>query len=141
MREENEPLRVVLDTNVLVSAIGFRGSVYRIWELAEDHFFELYASPFLLEEFRRNMIAKRRMTPREASDWVESIRGLARVVDPAVRISVIKRKDADNRILECAVAARAHVLVTGNMKDLRPLGHFQGIMIETPREFLGRRFF
>ena len=122
MREENEPLRVVLDTNVLVSAIGFRGSVYRVWELAEDRFFELYASPFLLEEFRRNMIAKRKLTPGEASGWVESIRGLARVIEPAV-------------------AARAHVLVTGNMKDLRPLGHFQGVKIETPREFLGRRFF
>jgi len=53
---------------------------------------------------------------------------------------VITRLEADNRILECAVDAHANVLITGNMKDIRPLGTFRGIEILTPREFLARYF-
>jgi putative PIN family toxin of toxin-antitoxin system len=140
MRDVNEPLRVVLDTNVLVSAIGFRGRIYKIWELAVDRHFKLFASTFLIEEFRRNLVAKRGMSPPLALEWAEEIKRVAAVIEPTIRLSVIARNDADNRILECAVEARAHILVTGNMKDLRPLGQFRGIAIETPREFLDRRF-
>ena len=140
MRAADEPLRVVLDTNVLLSAIAFRGAVYKIWELADDARYELFVSSFILEEFRRNLLAKKSATPKEAAYWVEEVARVARLVVPTTRITVIIRNDADNRILECAVEARAHVLVTGNMKDLRPLGAFQGIEIISPREFLTRFF-
>lgn len=140
MRGADETLRVVLDTNVLLSAIAFRGVVYKIWEHAEDGRFELFVSPFILEEFRRNLLAKRDATPQEATYWVEEIGRVARLVVPTTRITAVIRNDADNRILECAVEARAHVLVTGNMKDLRPLGSFRGIEIISPREFLTRFF-
>jgi len=62
------------------------------------------------------------------------------VLEPRIRIHAIKRVEADNRILECAVEDKADVLITGDLRDIRPLGHFQGIAILTPREFLQKYF-
>jgi putative PIN family toxin of toxin-antitoxin system len=138
MRAANETLRVVFDTNVLLSAIGFRGSVYRLWEAAFDGRFQLFTSAFILEELQRNLLAKSRLTRKEVDAWISLVRRVAVRIEPDFRLAVVTRHDEDNRILECAVAARAHYLVTGNMKDLRPLGSFQGIEIISPREFITR---
>jgi len=42
----------------------------------------------------------------------------------------------DHRILECAVAARADYLITGDKRHLQSLKHFRGIQIVSPREFI-----
>lgn len=133
-------LRVVLDTNVLLSGLGFRGETRRVWALVEDWRFDLFTSSFILDELRRNLAKKLRLEPAVADLLVEEVRLHAEMVYPDVTISAVKRRDADNRILECAVAAGADVLVTGNMKDLKPLGTFRAIRILTPREFLGEFF-
>lgn len=140
MKAASEPLRVVLDTNVLLSALGFPGEIRRIWVLVEERRFHLLTSSFIIDEFRRNLTAKARISGIAADLLVEEVRTHATEVYPAIRISAIRRKDSDNRILECAVEARADVLVTGNMQDLRPLGAFRGISILTPREFLEKHF-
>ena len=56
------------------------------------------------------------------------------------KVSAISSKESDNRILECALDAQADVLVTGDMRDIRPLNSFRGIEILTPREFLDKHF-
>jgi len=63
---------------------------------------------------------------------------MAAFVEPIERIKVVKEKDADNRILECALAAEAQFLVTGDTKHLLPLKVFRGILIKSPREILDR---
>ena len=138
MRDEREPLRVVPDTNVLLSASCFGGRVARILTLAEKKRFDLFVSPFILEELRRNLYRKTNQTAEGIAKIIKDVTSLSTIIDPPATLNVIRRKDSDNRILECAVEARAHILVTGNMKDLRPLGSFRGIAIETPREFLTR---
>lgn len=65
---------------------------------------------------------------------------ISQIVRPQDKIQAIERKDSDNRILECALEAEADVLVTGNMRHIRPLGAFQGVDILTPREFLDKYF-
>lgn len=138
MRGGSEKPRVVLDTNVLLSALAFQGATRRVWELVETGLVDLFVSPFILEELHRNLILKAGLSRDNADLLVEEVFLQATIVRPETRISVIARKDSDNRILECAVAAGAHMLVTGNMKDLRPLGSYQGIAIVTPAEFLAR---
>jgi len=134
-------LRVVLDTSVLVAALGFRGEVTgRIWHLAEDEDFDLFVSAFILEEFRRVLLKKTDIGPEGVGLLAEDIRLASALVEPKVKISAITKDDTDNRILECAVEAEADVLVTGNLKHIKPLGYFQGIEILTPREFLDKYF-
>ncbi len=97
-------------------------------------------SSFILEELERNL--------KENLDWEEAaldrlrrklklLCGMANI-NPYLRL--VKRKDSDNRILECAQAAKARVLITGDLQDLRPLNPFEGIEILTPREFLHKYF-
>lgn len=133
-------LRVVLDTNVLFSALGFRGPVARIWALAEEDRFDLFVSSFIMEELARNLLEKTDLGPKRVGVLLEGVALPARLVEPAARLEVIRRKDSDNRILECAVAAKADVLVTGGLRDIRSLGSFQGFEILTPREFLDKHF-
>jgi uncharacterized protein len=139
-RDAPEPLRAVLDTNVLVSALVFPGPTGRVWDLAEARFYEVFASPFLLQELKRNLLTKFGMSEFETKAVLGKVGAVARLVHPPIGISIVTRKDSDNRILECALEARAHVLVTGNMRDLRRLGSFQGIEILKPREFLDKYF-
>ena len=54
-------LRIVLDTNVLISALAFQGETKRIWELAEKKEFELFISAFILLEIESNLL---RLVPR-----------------------------------------------------------------------------
>ena len=68
------------------------------------------------------------------------MRDFAVIVSPKSKVFAIREKDADNRILECGLAAKADVIVTGNMRHIRPLGRFRGIDILTPREFLDKHF-
>ncbi len=141
MKGEPKRLRVVLDTNILISALGHRGlGTRRIWDLVEEDRFEVFLSPFILEEFERNLPKKAALTIEEAAELVAYVKDFATIIEPARHISIIHEKDSDNRILECAVKAKADILVTGNMHHIRPLGTFQGIEILRPGEFLNKYF-
>lgn len=135
-------MRVVLDTNVLFSAVGFpKGSPpSKILNLARAGKLDVILSSFILDELEKNL--------KENLDWdAEALARLRRklrllcgMVNPRSHLRVVKRKDSDNRILECALESRASVLITGDLQDLRPLGHLQSVEILTPREFLHKYF-
>ena len=142
MTHEHSPLRVVLDTNVLFSALAFPADspptkVFRLLIAGKLH---AWCSPFILAELERTLKAKAGWDEEQLQRLRQRLKPVLTWLEPTSRISVITRLDADNRILECAVDAHASVLITGNMKDIRPLGAFRGIEILTPREFLSRYF-
>ncbi|HEV3278662.1 MAG TPA: putative toxin-antitoxin system toxin component, PIN family [Terriglobia bacterium] len=132
-------LKVVLDTNVLISALAFQGETRKIWDLAERREFHLFTSAFVLSELERNRL--RLGSDREQTAvLLRRVKEVASVVTPTRRISAVLQHDADNRIMECAVEAQADALVTGNLKHIRPLASYEGISILTPREFLTTYF-
>jgi len=49
---------------------------------------------------------------------------------------VIREKDDDNRILECALEGKAEYIISGDKRHLLPLGEYEGIRILSPDEFL-----
>jgi len=133
-------LRVVLDTNVLLSALLFPGgSPDQIFTLVRRQSIDLYFSPFILDEFRRVLQSKFLHSEREASTRAAYLLHFGQIVEPQERLTVITAKEDDNRILECALAAKAEYLVTGDKAHLLPLKRFRGIEIVSPAEFL--RFF
>lgn len=143
MRSDPEipPRRIVLDTNVLASALAFGGVPRSVLELARRGIIELFFSAFILDELRK-VLASRKVRWRlsEVEAAIREIESFGRLADPKEKVSAIAAKDADNRILECALEARAAAIVTGNLKHIRPLGDFRGIRILTPREFLDEFF-
>jgi len=130
-------VRVVLETNVLVSALAFPGSKPdRILECVRRQETALFVSSFILGELERVLAGKFRHTSAEVRQRVAAIRRMATLVEPGERIRLVEAVDDDNRILECAVAARADYLITGGRQHLLPLRSVGGIPIITPATFI-----
>jgi len=128
--------RVVLDTNVILSAILCGGNPGEYFAMASAGVIELCTSPFILEELSRVLKRKFRWPPSEIEEMIKWFRSFSTMVQPKSSIKAIKRKDSDNRILECALEAKAHFLVTGDKRDLLPLKEFHDVRIISPIEGL-----
>ena len=142
MKAGDKPLRVVVDTNVLFSALAFPADSppSKVFRLMLDGRVDAFGSSFIVTELEQTLRTKARWDDEQLRALRRRLKSALIQIAPTTRLSVIKRIDVDNRILECAVDAHAEVLITGNMKDLRPLGTFQDVVILTPREFLARYF-
>jgi putative PIN family toxin of toxin-antitoxin system len=132
-------LKVVLDTNVIVSALNFRGKPWQILNLAIERRIELFISPFIIEETEGVLKEKFDWGGEKIREAIQRIKSLAELVHPRLKVSVIAEDEADNRILECAVEGKVAYVVTGDTKHLQPLKEFQGIRILSPAEFLDLR--
>jgi putative PIN family toxin of toxin-antitoxin system len=130
-------MRMVLDTNVLISALAFPGSKPdQVLQRIRQGEVTLFLSAFILAELERILRDKFRFTTRQTDERVAVIRRMATLVEPTERIALVVAKDDDNRILECAVAARADYLVTGDKEHLLPLRSIGATQIVTPAAFL-----
>jgi hypothetical protein len=127
-------MRVVLDSNVYVSAFHFGGTPEQILRHAEGGIFELCVSQFIAAEVTRVLTRKFGWTEEDVSEALGPILEISRLVKPKRTVSIVHDAD-DNRILECALEADARVIVTGDDHLLR-LRVFQGIQIVSPRAFL-----
>jgi len=128
--------RVVLDTNVIVSAMHFGGLPEELMLLANQGVIELFLSPFILEETSLVLEKKLGWEKKQINRLLDALREIAVIIEPETELNVIQGNDADNRILSCAVEAKADFLVTGDKKHLLPLGRYKGIRILSPRECL-----
>src|SRR3989338_1881937 len=97
-------LRVVLDTNVLVSGLLFGGVPHSIIQAALAGRLEWLTSPNLLAELERVLETKFPHRWETIQDTLEVLRSVATVVNPTEVISAISEDPADNRVLECAVS-------------------------------------
>ena len=131
-----KPLTVVADTNVIVSALLWAGNESEIMALTERGEIRLLTSLALLEELKKVMMYKRfGLDEKAVDDNVNYILTLSKVVSPKRRLEVIHEDQADNRVLECAMAGRARHIVSGDGHLLR-LGQFKGAKIVRAKEFL-----
>ncbi len=130
-------MRVVLDTNVLISALAFPGSKPdQILDRVRRHELQLIVSPFILEEMRRILVRKFGLAPATATGLMRTLTSLAEVVHPVKRLHLVTAKEDDNRILECAIAGEANMLVTGDRTHLLPLQSVSSVRIVSPADFL-----
>ena len=129
-------IRIVADTNVYVSAIVFGRTCEEILALARSGIVEINISPAIQRELRRVLRTGFQWTEPQVRVALTEVETLTALVYPTVKLADIVGDDADHRILECAVAADAEFLVTGDKKDLLPLSLFREIRIVSPREFL-----
>ena len=130
-------MRVVADSNIYISAFNFSGPPSRVLELAQEGVIDLFISQPILEEIERVLARKRFNWPQQqVKEVLDNIgRFTSWILPDHFPTPVTKEDPSDDRILECAVAAQAQVIVTGD-KHLLRLKHFQDIPIITPRQFL-----
>jgi putative PIN family toxin of toxin-antitoxin system len=132
---------VVLDTNVIVSSLlapkGSPAEIIKRWQADE---FEVATSHLLLAELEHSLnypkVKKYFKSPQETIEaLLKRFSVVVILVDPHIALDVIKRDPPDNRVLECAKAAGADYIVSGD-DDLRELKAYEGIVILSPAEFI-----
>lgn len=130
-------MRVVPDTNVLVSAIVFGGPPGRLVELAAEGHLQLVLSPPLIHELREVLRRKFGFSDGAAYQAETLLRRAGIVVEPQREVAIISEDPEDNRVLEAALAGGAEVIVSGD-HHLLDLERFGTIPIMSPRELLAR---
>lgn len=129
-------MRVVLDTNVIISALNFPGNERMVLELALRGRFDFFLSLFILEEVAGVLMRKFGWDEERTTQVIRILESAATVIEPPCLEEVIEGGHADNRVLECAVAANANYLVTGDRRHLLPLEEHQGTRIVNAPRFL-----
>ena len=130
------PLRLVLDTNVIVSAALKPDSLQRtVFLLATTKPARLYVSKPILEEYA-DVLARPELGIRKGLrlQLLQHIKNHSHLVSPSRRLEVTSDPD-DNIFMECADAARADYLVTGNRRHFPPF--WKATKVITAREFTG----
>jgi len=135
------PPRVVFDTNVYISIFAFpEKPVGSLLDLAVIGAIDLFVCPFILEEFRRVAELKFGFEDEQINFFEDRILEAGELVNPSEKVAIIESHEEDNRILECAVAAEADYLVSGDRRHLIPLKKFRGTSIIQPADFLRLHF-
>ncbi len=128
-------LRLVIDTNVVVSAALKPDSLQRtVLVLAITKPARLYVSAPILDEYQ-DVLARPELKIRKPLrlQLIQLIRNHSHIVKPSRRLDVTGDPD-DNIFVECAEAARADYLITGNQRHFP--AYWKSTKIVTPREFM-----
>lgn len=127
--------RVVFDTNVLISAWFWNGNESRLVELVERGEIDGYASPQMLRELMKALgYPKFELNEAEIETIFSYYALTLNVVEPKHEVNVVE-DGQDNRVLECAMEAKANYIVSGD-HHLLLLRKFEGIRIVKAKELL-----
>jgi putative PIN family toxin of toxin-antitoxin system len=129
-------LKAVLDTNVIVSAIVFGGKPKLILNLIETGKIDGYISRFIIAETCGILRQKFKHTEGEIESIEEGLKKSFSLLEPPFSINIVKNCQADNKILACALAAKADYLISGDKKHILLLRKIKNIPILSPEEFL-----
>jgi putative PIN family toxin of toxin-antitoxin system len=130
---------VVFDTNVVASASFWRGAPSDCLAAWAQGRCEAVVSPALLAEYHETIEELRLDYPRrEPVEWVDALTESAELIFPTERATGATPDPGDEMVLECALAAAADYIVSGDKKHLLALREFRGIQIVSPSDFLRR---
>ena len=130
--------KVVIDTNILISALGWKGKPNEIFRRALDAEFELIISQKQIEELREVMnYTKFSFTEEQKSRFITLLLNVAKVVEISNKLKVIKEDPDDDIILETAVENNVDFIISGD-DHLLKLKEYSNIKIVTANEFLLR---
>ena len=128
-------LTVVLDTNILFSATGWRGNPFQCVEQARAGKIEAVTCVELMEELAEKLELKLGFSPEQSAETLADYLSFLRVVSIPKILNAVPRDPDDNAVLECAIEGNAKFVVSGDM-DLLELKSFRGVEIVRAREFL-----
>ena len=133
-------MRVVADTNIVVSGLLWRGNPRRVLDAARDGIIELFTSPTLLVELqdvlsRKQFAARLEAANVTVSELLLGYSALATVIEAEAIEPVILADPDDDAVLACALAAQSEVITSGD-NHLLDLKEHQEVRILTAAELL-----
>lgn len=133
-------MKIVIDTNVLISALLWHGKPNQILKLIEEGKYTLCTTPSLINELK-NVLNRFKFTSRikilntSVEELVKSVFDLAELYPDKQIESVVKNDPEDDKILSCAITAGAMYVITGD-SHLLDLKVFSSINILYPHQFI-----
>jgi putative PIN family toxin of toxin-antitoxin system len=126
----------VFDTNILVSAVGWKGKPFECVELARSGTATGITCREILEELAEKLETKLALPPEDIGAAIADLLSFLLVVAITGTLKVVSGDSDDDKVLECAELGGASHIVTGDRRHLLPLGKFKGIDIVTAADFL-----
>jgi uncharacterized protein len=126
-------MKVVLDTNVIISGIFWSGPPYEIIKLWENKKISVICSDSILTEIL-TVLKEFKMPETQAKWWHKFIENNSIMIEPAIKVNICEDKD-DNKFLETAIDGKAKYIITGD-KHLLKIKEYEKIKIIPPKEFL-----
>ena len=130
-------MRGVMDTNVFVSGIFWEGNLCsQLIEKWKSKKFELVSSMEIIEELVKTLKDfKIQMSDSMIEDWRNLIIETSIIVEPTIKLGVVKDDPDDNKFLEAGVTGKVDFIISQD-KHLLKLGEYQGIKVVSPEEAL-----
>ncbi len=129
-------MKVVVDTNVLVSGVFFGGMPSRILEAWRDKRIDVVVSPDILEEYRRvGEHLETQFTDVSLAPFLALLVMNAEIIEPPDLPEQVSRDSDDDKFIACAIAGGCRVIISGD-KDLLSISGYRGVKVVAPREFL-----
>jgi putative PIN family toxin of toxin-antitoxin system len=124
-------LRIVFDSNVYISALLFKGIPGKILDMALKKEVILITSDEIVIETVRILREKFKWPEHNIDKFVNRLSDISENIRLAIKLNVIKERESDNRVLECAVSGEASLIVSGD-KHLLKLKRYKNIPIVRP---------
>jgi putative PIN family toxin of toxin-antitoxin system len=133
-------MKIVLDTNVLISGIFFSGPPYQILKAWQEGKIEVIASEKILTEYQRVAEELSQQFPSVDIDQILELLTIhAEIVDSRdFQVTICEDPD-DNKFISCALASKSKIIVSGD-KHLLKINGYKGIQVLKPREFTDKYF-
>jgi len=134
-------MKVVIDTNVFISGIFWKGKSNNILNLWKEGKITTVASSDMISELTKVLSGfKIQLSEDMIKQWANMILRNSILVGPKEKINAVKDDPKDNMFLEAAVAGKAEYIITQD-KHLLKLKTHQGTKIAKPEEFIRNKIF
>lgn len=128
--------KIVIDTNNLISALGWEGKSKELFRKVIDKEYDLFMSIKQIVELKEVMkYPKFSFSEEQKRKFLEILFEIATIVDTKTNLDVVKEDPDDNILLECAIEANADYIISGD-EHLKKLKEFGKIKIVSVSEFL-----
>lgn len=128
-------MKVVYDTNILISGLLWKGLPYRCLLLAKAGAIELFLCNEIISEFSSKLKGKFNFTELEAKMIIKEIKSFSKIIKIEGNLKVVKEDRDDDKFIECAYISNADWIVSGD-RHLLALKSYEGIEILGARDFL-----
>lgn len=128
-------IKIVIDTNVFLSALFWNGKPKKVIELALEKKIMGVTSTEILSELEEKLLKKFKYPENQTNSYLKLIIENFEIVKPKVKVDVVKDDPDDNKIIETALESKAKYIVTGD-KHLLNIDSYKKIIILTPNQLI-----